>query len=77
MCLFDWVCTIGFRMQALYPGGSLYLPVNVGLICFFNYFYTFLQLDPKVHIASMFLLPLYLSRNQPAVWFTSVLLNGA
>jgi len=32
---------------ALYPGGSLYLPVNVGLICFFNYFYTFLQLDPK------------------------------
>jgi len=32
---------------ALYPGGPLYLPVNVGLICFFNYFYTFLQLDPK------------------------------
>jgi len=31
----------------LYPGQALYLPVNVGLICFFNYFYTFLQLDPK------------------------------
>lgn len=27
--------------------GSLYLPANVLLIAFFNYFYTFLQLDPK------------------------------
>eukprot|EP00238_Polyblepharides_amylifera_P003018 CAMPEP_0196588226 /NCGR_PEP_ID=MMETSP1081-20130531/59916_1 /TAXON_ID=36882 /ORGANISM="Pyramimonas amylifera, Strain CCMP720" /LENGTH=264 /DNA_ID=CAMNT_0041910669 /DNA_START=126 /DNA_END=920 /DNA_ORIENTATION=- len=33
--------------KLLYPGGPLYLPVNVGLICFFNYFYTFLQLDPN------------------------------
>ncbi|CAM6070524.1 unnamed protein product [Sphagnum tenellum] len=31
---------------ALYPGGVLYLPTNVLLIAFFNYFYTFLQLDP-------------------------------
>lgn len=26
--------------------GALYLPFSVGLIAFFNYFYTFLQLDP-------------------------------
>ncbi|CAI7902688.1 unnamed protein product [Closterium sp. NIES-54] len=26
--------------------GLLYLPANVALIAFFNYFYTFLQLDP-------------------------------
>lgn len=32
---------------ALYPGGALYLPTNVLFIAFFNYFYTFLQLDPK------------------------------
>lgn len=31
---------------ALNPGGSLYLPTNVLLIAFFNYYYTFLQLDP-------------------------------
>lgn len=31
---------------ALYPGGAFYLPTNVFLIAFFNYFYTFLQLDP-------------------------------
>jgi protein transport protein SEC61 subunit alpha len=31
----------------IYPGGVGYIPVNVALICFFNYFYTFLQLDPK------------------------------
>eukprot|EP00270_Netrium_digitus_P013538 TRINITY_DN4508_c0_g2_i1.p1 TRINITY_DN4508_c0_g2~~TRINITY_DN4508_c0_g2_i1.p1 ORF type:complete len:524 (-),score=103.75 TRINITY_DN4508_c0_g2_i1:59-1630(-) len=30
----------------LYPGGALYVPSNVVLIAFFNYFYTFLQLDP-------------------------------
>jgi hypothetical protein len=29
--------------EALGPGGSLYLPVNVALIAFFNYYYTFLQ----------------------------------
>ncbi|GJN36780.1 hypothetical protein PR202_gb25676 [Eleusine coracana subsp. coracana] len=31
---------------ALNPGGTLYLPTNVLLIAFFNYYYTFLQLDP-------------------------------
>ncbi|CAD6265767.1 unnamed protein product [Miscanthus lutarioriparius] len=31
---------------ALNPGGALYLPTNVLLIAFFNYYYTFLQLDP-------------------------------
>ncbi|GLC70657.1 hypothetical protein PLESTF_001018800 [Pleodorina starrii] len=29
------------------PGGSLYVPFNVALIVFFNYYYTFLQLEPK------------------------------
>jgi preprotein translocase SecY subunit len=29
------------------PGGPLYLPVNVVLIALFNYYYTFLQLEPK------------------------------
>jgi len=33
--------------QALGPTGGAYLPVNVVLIAFFNYFYTFLQLEPK------------------------------
>jgi len=31
----------------LYPSGLLYLPTYVTLIVFFNYYYTFLQLDPK------------------------------
>lgn len=31
---------------ALTPGGSFYLPTNILLIAFFNYYYTFLQLDP-------------------------------
>lgn len=31
---------------ALNPGGTLYLPTNILLIAFFNYYYTFLQLDP-------------------------------
>ncbi|XP_078438982.1 SECY homolog 1 [Wolffia australiana] len=31
---------------ALNPGGPLYIPTNVLLIAFFNYYYTFLQLDP-------------------------------
>ncbi|KAF7806597.1 preprotein translocase subunit SECY, chloroplastic isoform X1 [Senna tora] len=31
---------------SLNPGGSFYLPVNILLIAFFNYYYTFLQLDP-------------------------------
>ncbi|KAB5552721.1 hypothetical protein DKX38_010032 [Salix brachista] len=30
----------------LNPGGSFYLPTNIILIAFFNYYYTFLQLDP-------------------------------
>eukprot|EP00240_Pyramimonas_obovata_P000501 CAMPEP_0118933264 /NCGR_PEP_ID=MMETSP1169-20130426/11854_1 /TAXON_ID=36882 /ORGANISM="Pyramimonas obovata, Strain CCMP722" /LENGTH=541 /DNA_ID=CAMNT_0006876003 /DNA_START=92 /DNA_END=1717 /DNA_ORIENTATION=- len=38
---------VGSVAKALYPGGPAYLPVNIGLICFFNYFYTFLQLDPN------------------------------
>ena len=33
--------------KLLYPDGALYVPVNVALIGFFSYFYTFLQLDPK------------------------------
>jgi preprotein translocase SecY subunit len=32
--------------QALGPGGKLYLPLSVILIALFNYFYTFLQLEP-------------------------------
>lgn len=31
---------------ALNPGGAFYLPTNILLIAFFNYYYTFLQLDP-------------------------------
>ncbi|KAK9130218.1 hypothetical protein Sjap_010705 [Stephania japonica] len=31
---------------ALNPGGVLYIPTNILLIAFFNYYYTFLQLDP-------------------------------
>lgn len=29
------------------PGGALYLPFSIAFICFFNYYYTFLQLEPK------------------------------
>ncbi|KAK3233650.1 hypothetical protein CYMTET_56067 [Cymbomonas tetramitiformis] len=36
-----------FIAKGLYPDGPFYLPVNIGLIAFFNYFYTFLQLDPE------------------------------
>ena len=36
-----------FSSQAIGPGGFLYLPVSIGLIAFFNYYYTFLQLEPK------------------------------
>jgi len=32
---------------AVSPGGPAYLPVNVVLIALFNYYYTFLQLEPK------------------------------
>lgn len=34
-------------VEALGPAGSAYLPANVVLIAFFNYFYTFLQLEPN------------------------------
>jgi len=33
--------------RSVSPDGAAYLPLNVVLIAFFNYFYTFLQLDPK------------------------------
>ncbi|PNW72115.1 hypothetical protein CHLRE_16g681900v5 [Chlamydomonas reinhardtii] len=33
--------------QSVGPGGALYVPFNVALIVFFNYYYTFLQLEPK------------------------------
>jgi len=33
--------------RAVGPGGPLYLPFNIALIVFFNYYYTFLQLEPK------------------------------
>jgi len=33
--------------KAVGPGGALYLPASIGLIVFFNYYYTFLQLEPK------------------------------
>jgi len=29
--------------KALGPGGPLYMPFNIALIVFFNYYYTFLQ----------------------------------
>ncbi len=32
------------------PGGSLYVPFNVALIVFFNYYYTFLQVRTAVII---------------------------
>ena len=33
--------------KAVAPGGNFYLPFNIALIVFFNYYYTFLQLEPK------------------------------
>jgi preprotein translocase subunit SecY len=33
--------------NALAPGGPAYLPTNIALIVAFNYYYTFLQLDPN------------------------------
>jgi preprotein translocase SecY subunit len=33
--------------RAVAPGGNIYIPLNVTMIAFFNYFYTFLQLDPN------------------------------
>lgn len=37
ICFMDW---------HVYFAGALYLPTNILLIAFFNYYYTFLQLDP-------------------------------
>ncbi|KAL6525466.1 protein kinase-like protein scy1 [Orobanche hederae] len=40
---------VGFLKKAalgLNPGGPLHLPTNILLIAFFNYYYTFLQLNP-------------------------------
>lgn len=45
--LFSWDWTfddLNLTRQLLV--GSLYLPTNILLIAFFNYYYTFLQLDP-------------------------------
>lgn len=33
--------------KTLGPGGAAYLPFSIALIAFFNYYYTFLQLEPK------------------------------
>lgn len=43
---FTGLATLKNAAVALNPGGSFYLPTNVLLIAFFNYYYTFLQLDP-------------------------------
>ncbi|KAG6469816.1 hypothetical protein ZIOFF_070747 [Zingiber officinale] len=43
---FTGVTALKKAALALNPGGSLYLPTNILLIAFFNYYYTFLQLDP-------------------------------
>eukprot|EP01024_Parvocaulis_polyphysoides_P040771 TRINITY_DN37220_c0_g1_i5.p1 TRINITY_DN37220_c0_g1~~TRINITY_DN37220_c0_g1_i5.p1 ORF type:complete len:486 (+),score=64.22 TRINITY_DN37220_c0_g1_i5:83-1540(+) len=39
--------TLRFAARSLGPDGALYLPFNVALIIYFNYYYTFLQLDPN------------------------------
>eukprot|EP00877_Chromochloris_zofingiensis_P000361 jgi/Chrzof1/10325/Cz04g37160.t1_SECY1[v5.2] len=39
--------TVDNIARSLGPQGPLYLPVNIALIAFFNYYYTFLQLEPK------------------------------
>ena len=38
--------TLDAVASSLGPSGGAYLPANVVLIAFFNYFYTFLQLEP-------------------------------
>ncbi|XP_072970876.1 preprotein translocase subunit SCY1, chloroplastic [Typha angustifolia] len=43
---FTGVAALKSAAVALNPGGALYLPTNILLIAFFNYYYTFLQLDP-------------------------------
>ncbi|XP_039141228.1 preprotein translocase subunit SECY, chloroplastic [Dioscorea cayenensis subsp. rotundata] len=46
MARFTGVAALKKAAFALNPGGALYLPTNILLIAFFNYYYTFLQLDP-------------------------------
>ncbi|XP_031385632.1 preprotein translocase subunit SCY1, chloroplastic isoform X1 [Punica granatum] len=43
---FTGIAALKKAAVALNPGGSFYLPTNILLIAFFNYYYTFLQLDP-------------------------------
>ncbi|KAK0572059.1 hypothetical protein LWI29_025530 [Acer saccharum] len=43
---FTGIAALKKAALALNPGGSFYLPTNILLIAFFNYYYTFLQLDP-------------------------------
>ncbi|KAK8490368.1 hypothetical protein V6N11_083517 [Hibiscus sabdariffa] len=43
---FTGISVLKKAAMALNPGGSFYLPTNILLIAFFNYYYTFLQLDP-------------------------------
>ncbi|GLT49635.1 hypothetical protein SLA2020_231800 [Shorea laevis] len=43
---FTGISTLKNAALALNPGGSLYVPTNILSIAFFNYYYTFLQLDP-------------------------------
>ncbi|XP_031255217.1 preprotein translocase subunit SECY, chloroplastic isoform X2 [Pistacia vera] len=43
---FTGIAALKKAALALNPGGSFYLPTNIVLIAFFNYYYTFLQLDP-------------------------------
>ncbi|CAA7398684.1 unnamed protein product [Spirodela intermedia] len=43
---FTGIAALKNAAVALNPGGPLYIPTNILLIAFFNYYYTFLQLDP-------------------------------
>ncbi|KAK4853349.1 hypothetical protein QYF36_007715 [Acer negundo] len=43
---FTGIAALKKAALTLNPGGSFYLPTNILLIAFFNYYYTFLQLDP-------------------------------
>ncbi|KAF3794239.1 Preprotein translocase subunit [Nymphaea thermarum] len=43
---FTGIAALRKAAVAFNPDGALYLPTNILLIAFFNYYYTFLQLDP-------------------------------
>ncbi|XP_038711114.1 preprotein translocase subunit SCY1, chloroplastic [Tripterygium wilfordii] len=43
---FTGIAALKKAAVSLNPGGPFYLPTNILLIAFFNYYYTFLQLDP-------------------------------